>query len=63
MTPQPIKVALGTRLVDAVEIIKRKKISELPVVDDAGRPAGLLDITDLIGLIPKEEAEHLTRVA
>ena len=63
MTPQPITVALGTRLVDAVEIIKRRKISELPVVDAAGRPVGLLDITDLIGLIPKEEAEHLTRVA
>ena len=29
----------------------------------AGRPVGLLDITDLIGLIPKEEAEQLTRVA
>lgn len=63
MTPQPITVPLGTRVVDAVEIIQRRKISELPVVDAAGRPAGLLDITDLIGLIPKEEAEHLTRVA
>jgi arabinose-5-phosphate isomerase len=49
--------------VDAVEVIKQRKISELPVVDAAGCPAGLLDITDLIGLIPKEEAEHLTRVA
>lgn len=63
MTPQPITVGIGTRLVDAVEIIKHHKISELPVVDGAGRPVGLLDITDLIGLIPKEEAEELTRVA
>jgi len=63
MTPQPITVAVGTRLADAVELIKLRKISELPVVDAAGRPVGLLDITDLIGLIPKEEAEHWTRVA
>jgi arabinose-5-phosphate isomerase len=63
MTPQPITVTQGTRLADAVEIFQRKKISELPVVDSAGRPVGLLDITDVIGLIPKEEAERLTRVA
>jgi arabinose-5-phosphate isomerase len=63
MTPEPITVPVGTRLVDAVEIIKHRKISELPVVDGAGRPVGLLDITDVIGLIPKEEAEQLTRVA
>ena len=43
--------------------MKRKKISELPVVDAAGRPAGLLDITDVIGLISREEAERIARVA
>ncbi len=63
MTQGPITVAVGTRLTDAMEIFQRRKISELPVVDAAGRPVGLLDITDVIGLIPKEEAEQLTRVA
>jgi arabinose-5-phosphate isomerase len=63
MTPQPLTVVVGARLIDAVEILQRRKISELPVVDAAGRPVGLLDITDVIGLIPKEEAEQLTRVA
>jgi arabinose-5-phosphate isomerase len=63
MTPAPITVPEGSRVADAVEIVQRRKISELPVVDAAGRPIGLLDITDLIGLIPKEEAEQLTRVA
>jgi hypothetical protein len=33
------------------------------VVDEAGVPVGLLDITDLIGLLSAEEAEALTRVA
>jgi arabinose-5-phosphate isomerase len=63
MTAQPITVAVGTRVLDAVDIMRRRKISELPVVDAAGRPVGLLDITDVIGLIPKEEAERVARVA
>lgn len=63
MTARPITAAVGTRVIDAVEIMRRRKISELPIVDDAGRPVGMLDITDLIGLIPKEEAERVARVA
>ena len=63
MTPEPITVPLGTRVLDALELIRRRKISELPVVDAAGRPVGLLDITDLIGLVSREEAESFLRVA
>jgi arabinose-5-phosphate isomerase len=63
MTANPITVVVGTRIADAVELLRRKKISELPVVDGVGRPAGLIDITDLIGLVPKEEAEQVLRVA
>jgi arabinose-5-phosphate isomerase len=50
MTPEPITVPIGTRVAEALEIMRRYKISELPVVDGDGRPAGLLDVTDLIGL-------------
>jgi arabinose-5-phosphate isomerase len=57
MTPQPITVPPGTRVADAVEILRGHKISELPVVDAAGKPVGLLDITDLIGLVQREESE------
>jgi arabinose-5-phosphate isomerase len=63
MTPAPITVPLGTRLVDALEVLRLRKISELPVVDAAGKPAGLLDVTDLIGLVSREEAESYLRVA
>jgi arabinose-5-phosphate isomerase len=63
MTRNPITVPLDSRLLEAVEILSRRKISELPVVDALGRPAGLLDITDLIGLLPAEEAEPVARVA
>jgi arabinose-5-phosphate isomerase len=63
MTPTPITVTVGTRLVDALEVLRLRKISELPVVDGTGRPAGLLDITDLLGLMSREEAEHFLRAA
>ena len=33
-----------------------RKISELPVVDAQGRPVGLIDITDVVGLLPRETA-------
>jgi arabinose-5-phosphate isomerase len=56
MTVNPITVPVGTRMVDAVDIFRDRKISELPVVDAAGRPVGLLDITDLIGLLPQDDA-------
>ena len=37
---------------DAVALMARRKISELPVVDDDGRPVGLIDVTDVVGLLP-----------
>jgi arabinose-5-phosphate isomerase len=52
MTPDPLTVPLGARVAEAVEILRRHKISELPVIDAAGRPVGLLDVTDVIGLLP-----------
>lgn len=63
MTPNPITIAVGTRVVDAVEVLRRHKISELPVIDALGKPVGLLDITDLIGFMPAEEAQPDARVA
>ncbi|MGE3809815.1 MAG: SIS domain-containing protein, partial [Gemmataceae bacterium] len=58
MTASPLTVTVGTRVSDAVEIMRRCKISELPVVDAAGKPVGLLDITDMIGLAPADEQEE-----
>jgi arabinose-5-phosphate isomerase len=57
MTADPITVPLGVRVGDAVELLRRHKISELPVVDGDGRPAGLLDITDLIDVAPADSVE------
>jgi arabinose-5-phosphate isomerase len=49
-------VPRGTRVADAVELMRRLKISELPVLNDDGEPVGLLDVTDLIGFVPAEAA-------
>ncbi len=55
MTASPRAVAAGARLLDAVEVLRDHKISELPVVDGDGRPVGVVDVTDLIGLAVMEE--------
>jgi len=54
MTRDPIAVSMGTRLLDALTVLRQCKISELPVVAGDGTPAGLIDITDVIGLLPAE---------
>ena len=57
MTAEPITIPQGVRVGDAVELLRRHRISELPVVDNDGKPVGLLDITDLIGIVPPENME------
>ncbi len=54
MTARPMTVRLGSLLAEAVELMSVRKISEVPVLDEDGKPAGLLDITDLIGFLPVE---------
>ncbi len=54
MTSRPTTVLVGTRLRDAVAILETRRLSELPVVDECGRPHGLLDIVDLVGLVPSD---------
>ncbi len=53
MTTHPRTVPQGSMMVDAVSIMAERKISELPVIDSVGRPQGLLDITDVVGLFPE----------
>lgn len=57
MTQDPKRVAVGANVSEAVEALKARKLSELPVVDRGGRLVGLVDITDLIGLEPAEIEE------
>ena len=54
MTGDPLRVEVGSMMVDAVAIMAGRKSSELPVIDADGKPVGLVDITDVVALLPKE---------
>jgi arabinose-5-phosphate isomerase len=54
MTANPVQVTVGATIGEALEALQSRKISELPVVDRGGRLVGLIDLTDLIGLVPAE---------
>lgn len=48
MTKQPVCIQSGEALGKAVEILSKRHLSELPVIDQQGYPLGMIDITDLI---------------
>jgi len=54
MTRGPCTVPAGALLTDAVAILAERKISELPVIDARHAPIGLLDITDVLSMMPEE---------
>ena len=58
MTRQPMTASPDMLLLDLIELLSARKISEVPVVDAQSRPIGLIDITDLIGLMPREPVSH-----
>jgi arabinose-5-phosphate isomerase len=63
MTARPVIVQTGTKMIDAVATMAQRKISELPVVDAAGRPVGLIDVTDVVGMFPEIEERGTERPA
>lgn len=48
-------VQAGSPLLAAIDTLVEFKISELPVVDDRGQPLGLIDITDVVGMVAQAE--------
>jgi arabinose-5-phosphate isomerase len=52
MTRSPSTVPSHSLMSLAVNALVEKKISELPVVDESGRPVGLIDITDVVAWLP-----------
>ncbi len=52
MTRNPVRIRSGSPFLTALDILRSKKISELPVVDPHGRPVGCVDITDVVTLLP-----------
>lgn len=52
MGRRPITLRLGQRVGDALTLLRDHQVSEVPVLDADGRPVGLVDITDLVDLLP-----------
>src|SRR5690606_8950415 len=58
MASRPTTVRSGTRVGEAVILLAKRKFSELPVVDKFGRPVGLIDVTDVVGLKSESAEGH-----
>jgi arabinose-5-phosphate isomerase len=52
MTVRPTTVASTAIFEEVVQLLSARRLSEVPVIDEQGRPMGLIDITDLIGVLP-----------
>jgi CBS domain-containing protein len=48
MTPEPITVRGSASVKDAIAMMVDRGVSALPVVDDDGRPVGVLSQTDIV---------------
>lgn len=48
MTKNPITISGDRLAAEALEMMRTRRIDEIPVVDKAGRPIGLLDVQDLL---------------
>ncbi len=48
MTRNPITISPERLAQEALQILREKKIDEIPVVDKKHRPVGLLDVQDLL---------------
>lgn len=57
MVRAPQTVLQGSKMNAAIEILADRKISELPVVDETNQPVGLIDVTDIVSLLPEPPAE------
>ena len=49
MTKSPVTVVTGSKAMSAIDALATRNLSELPVIDGAGKAVGLIDITDVVG--------------
>ena len=50
MTARPTCLTVDALVRDAVRLVQEKRLDEIPVVDLAGKPLGLVDVQDLIAM-------------
>jgi arabinose-5-phosphate isomerase len=61
MASSPTTVQTGDRMSVALDILAERKFSELPIVDTQGRPVGMIDVTDVVGMLPDHVKQHWDR--
>ncbi|MEM7628327.1 MAG: KpsF/GutQ family sugar-phosphate isomerase [Planctomycetota bacterium] len=50
MTASPRSLPASALVRDAVQLVREVRLDEIPVVDDDGRPVGLIDVQDLLAM-------------
>ena len=50
MTKDPVSVDRNTNVRDTIQVIREKRLDEIPVVDENRNPVGVLDVQDLIAM-------------
>jgi arabinose-5-phosphate isomerase len=50
MTKKPLTIAPGRLASEAARVLRERKIDELPVVDEQGRPVGMVDVQDILAV-------------
>jgi arabinose-5-phosphate isomerase len=50
MTMHPAHLTVDQLVRDAVQIVRERRLDEIPVLDQDGRPVGLVDVQDLIAM-------------
>ncbi len=50
MTARPSALSSEALVRDAVQLVRERRLDEIPVVDDDGRPLGLIDVQDLVSM-------------
>lgn len=50
MTRTPTVLRSDSLVRDAVRLMRERRLDELPIVDESGRPLGLLDVQDLVAM-------------
>ena len=62
MTTEVVAVRSGTTFKEMAAVLRRYRVSALPVVDDAGRLIGVVSEADLLGHALVRKARHVPGV-
>jgi arabinose-5-phosphate isomerase len=59
MSRQPRSISPETRVADAVGLMRDAHVDQLPVVDAQGKSVGLLDVQDLLAILPNPNGDEV----